>query len=143
MRFLVIVPADKDSEAGVVPDQKIFAEMTKFNEELAQAGVMLGGEGLQPTSKGVRIQFEGGRQTVLNGPFNEPGRKIAGYWVIQAKDKDEAIKWMKKAPFDKGVEIEIRQIAEAEEFGDALTPELRQREEHIARRARENARQPA
>jgi hypothetical protein len=131
MRFLVMVPASKESEAGVLPDEKIIGEMQKFNEEMVKAGVMLAGEGLQPTSKGARIKFSGGKTTVIDGPFTESKELIAGFWLIQARSKDEAIAWMKKAPFGGGVEIEIRQIFEAEDFGAQLTPELREKEERL------------
>src|SRR5512141_968454 len=122
MRFMVLVPASKESEAGILPDEKILSEMGKFNEEMVKAGVMLAGEGLHPTSKGVRIRFSGGKATVIDGPFTESKELVAGFWVIQAKSKDEAIAWMKRAPFGGGVEIEIRQIFEAEDFGAQLTP---------------------
>lgn len=131
MRFLVMVPASKESEAGVLPDKKIIADMQKFNEEMVKAGVMLSGEGLHPTSKGARIRFSGGKTTVIDGPFTESKELIAGFWLIQAKSKDEAIAWMKRAPFGGGVEIEIRQIFEAEDFGAQLTPDLREKEERL------------
>jgi hypothetical protein len=129
MRFMVIVPANKDSEAGVLPDQKILADMGKFNDELAKAGVLLAAEGLHPSSKGARIQFSGGKTTVTDGPFTESKELIAGFWLIQAKSKEEAIAWMKRAPFGGGVVIEIRQVFEAEDFGAEFTPELRKQEE--------------
>ncbi len=131
MRFLVMVPASKESEAGVLPDKTIIADMQKFNEEMVKAGVMLSGEGLHPTSKGARIRFSGGKTTVIDGPFTESKELVAGFWLIQAKSKDEAIAWMKRAPFGGGVEIEIRQIFEAEDFGAQLTPELREKEERL------------
>lgn len=130
MRFMVLVKANKDSEAGVLPDQKMLSEMTKFNEELAKAGVMLAGEGLHPTSKGVRVRFSGDKRTVIDGPFAETKELVAGFWVWQVKSKDEAIEWLKRAPFDQ-TEVEIRQIFEAEDFGAELTPELREREERL------------
>ncbi|HEV8353658.1 MAG TPA: YciI family protein [bacterium] len=129
MRFMVLVPASKESEAGVLPDEKILAEMGKFNEEMVKAGVMLAGEGLHPTSKGARIKFLGGKATVIDGPFTESKELIAGFWLIQVKSKDEAIAWMKRAPFGDGVVLELRQVFEAEDFGPALTPELREQEE--------------
>ena len=130
MRFMVFVPANMDSEAGVMPSQEQLTQMTQFNEEMAKAGIMLAGEGLQPTSKGSRIRFEGGRATVTEGPFPQQGL-VAGYWLIQARDKDEAIAWMKRAPFGPGTEIEIRPLFEPEDFGPALTPELRARESRM------------
>jgi len=131
MRFMIMVPASKESEAGVLPDQEILTKMGKFNEEMVKAGVMLAGEGLQPTSKGARLRFSGGKTTVIDGPFAESKELIAGFWLIQVKSKDEAIAWMKRAPFGDGVVLEIRQIFEAEDFGPALTPELREQEERM------------
>src|SRR5205807_207957 len=110
MRFMIMVPASKESEAGVLPDRKILAEMGKFNEEMVKAGVMLAGEGLLATSKGARIRFSGGKTTVIDGPFTEAKELIAGFWLIEVKSKDEAIAWMKRAPFGGGVELEIRQV---------------------------------
>jgi hypothetical protein len=129
MRFMVLVPANADSEAGVLPDQEILTKMGKFNEEMVKAGVMLAGEGLQASSKGARITFSGGKTTVTDGPFTESKELIAGYWLIQVKNKDEAIAWMKRAPFGGGTVIEIRQVFEAEDFGPEFTPELRAQEE--------------
>jgi hypothetical protein len=129
MRFMVIVPANADSEAGVLPDQAILTKMGKFNEEMVKAGVMLAGEGLQASSKGARIRFSGGKTTVTDGPFTESKELIAGFWLIQVRDKEEAIAWMKRAPFDGGTVIEIRQVFEADDFGPRLTPELRAQEE--------------
>jgi hypothetical protein len=131
MRFMVIVKADKNSEAGVMPDRKILTEMGKYNEELVKAGVMLAGEGLHPTSKGARVKFEDGKRTVTDGPFTESKELIAGFWLWRVKSKQEAIEWLKRAPFGGGTEIEIRQVFEAEDFGDALTPELREQEERL------------
>ena len=137
MRFMVIVKASKDSEAGVMPSTELLTAMGKFNEELVKAGVMEAGEGLHPTSNGVRIKYQGGQGSVSRGPFNLTGDLIAGFWLIQTKSLDEAIGWMKRAPFDKGDEIEIRQVFSAEDFGEALTPELREQEERLrARTAR-------
>jgi len=130
-RFMVIVPANKESEAGVLPDEKILTAMGKFNEEMIKAGVMLAGEGLQPTSKGARIKFVDGRTVVTDGPFTESKELIAGFWIIQVKSKAEAIAWMSRAPFGGGTEIEIRQVFETEDFGDALSPELRASEERM------------
>ena len=134
MRFMVIVKANKDSEAGVLPDKKILTAMGKFNEELAKAGVMLEGEGLQPSSKGARVKFSGGKPTVIDGPFTETKELIAGFWLWQVKSMDEAIEWLKRAPFE-GTEVEIRQVFEAEDFGGEFTPELREQEERIRAQA--------
>src|SRR5262245_1710218 len=134
MRFMVIVPASKESEAGVLPDTKILTEMGKFNEELVKAGVMLAGEGLHPSSKGVRVKFAGGKRTVIDGPFAETKELIAGFWLWQVKSREEAIEWLKRAPFE-DTEVEIRQVFEAEDFGPALTPELREQEERIRAQA--------
>ncbi len=131
MRFMIIVKASKDSEAGVLPDQKILTDMGKYNEELAKAGVMLEGEGLQPSSKGKRVRFSGSQRTVIDGPFAETKELIAGFWLFQTKSLEEAIEWVKRAPFDGGTEIEIRQVFEAEDFGPEFTPELRRQEEAI------------
>ena len=131
MRFMVIVPANKDSEAGVLPDHDILEKMTRFNEEMVKAGVMLAGEGLQASSKGARIRFDNGKTTVTDGPFTESKELIAGFWLIQVKSKDDAIAWMKRAPFGGGTQIEIRQVFETEDFGQALTPELREAEERV------------
>jgi hypothetical protein len=131
MRFMVLVKANKDSEAGVLPDQKMLTEMGKFNEELAKAGVMLAGEGLQPSSKGARVRFQGKKRTVVDGPFTESKELIAGFWLWQVKSKDEAIEWLKRAPFGEGEEVEIRQVFENEDFGAAFTPELREAEDRI------------
>ncbi len=128
MRFMIMVPANKESEAGVLPDQKILADMGKFNEEMVKAGVMLAAEGLQPTSKGARLKFSGGKTTVTDGPFTESKELIAGFWLIQAKSLDEAIAWMKRAPFGGGVELEIRQVYEMDDLGPEFTPELREQE---------------
>lgn len=130
MRFMVIVKANKDSEACVMPTEKMLTEMGKFNEELAKAGVMLAGEGLQPTSKGARVKFSGGKQTVIDGPFAETKELVAGFWLWQVKSLEEAIEWLKRAPFDE-TEVEIRQVFEAADFGDEFTPELREQEERV------------
>ena len=138
MRVMVLVKADKDSEAGVMPDEKLLTDMTKFNEELAKAGVMLAGEGLRPSSQGARVRFAGGKKTVIDGPFAEAKELVAGFWLWQVKSMDEAIEWLKRAPFE-DTEVEIRQVAEAADFGEAFTPELREREERLAAQAAENA----
>jgi hypothetical protein len=131
MRFMVIVKASKDSEAGALPDRKILADMGKFNEELVKAGVMLAGEGLQASSKGARVRFQGpGKRTVIDGPFAETKELVAGFWLWQCKSKEEAIEWLKRAPFQEG-EVEIRQVFETEDFGDNMTPEMREREERL------------
>jgi len=131
MRFMVIVKANKDSEAGVLPDKKEFTEMGKFNEELAKAGVMLAAEGLHPSSKGVRVRFDGTKRTVIDGPFAETKELIAGFWLWQVKSKAEAIEWLKRAPFGGGTEVEIRQVFETDDFGAEFTPELRKQEERL------------
>lgn len=131
MRVMVIVKANKDSEAGVLPDKKILTEMGKFNEELVKAGVMLAGEGLHASSKGKRIKFSGTQRTVIDGPFAETRELIAGFWLWQVKSMDDAVEWLKRAPFDGDTEIEIRQVFEAEDFGAEFTPELREQEERL------------
>jgi hypothetical protein len=137
MRFMVLVKANKDSEAGVLPDVKILAEMGEFNEELVKAGVMLAGEGLQASSKGARVKFDGAKRTVIDGPFAETKELIAGFWLWQVKSKEEAIEWLKRAPFKEG-EVEIRRVFEAEDFGDEFTPELREQEERLRAQAAAN-----
>lgn len=131
MRVMVIVKADKNSEAGILPTRELLAEMGKYNEELTKAGVMLAGEGLHPTSKGARVKFEGKRRTVIDGPFAESKELIAGFWLWKVKSMEEAIDWLKRAPFDGGTEIEIRRIFEAEDFGAEFTPELREKEQRL------------
>ena len=130
MRVMVIVKANKDSEAGVMPSEKMLTDMGKFNEELVKAGVMLAGEGLQASSKGARVKFSGGKTTVIDGPFAETKELVAGFWLWRVKSMEEAIDWLKRAPFDEG-EVEIRQVFEAEDFGDEFTPELREQEERL------------
>jgi hypothetical protein len=139
MRFLVLVKANAESEAGVMPDKAILTEMGKFNEELVKAGIMLAGEGLQPSSKGVRVKFDGKKRTVIDGPFAETKELVAGFWMWQVKTKEEAIEWLKRAPFDGGTEVELRQIFEAEDFGEEFTPELREQEERLRQQAAANA----
>lgn len=133
MRFMIIVKATKDSEAGVMPSEPLLTEMGKFNEELVNAGVMLAGEGLQPSSKGARVRFSGSTRTVTDGPFAETKELIAGFWLWQVKSKTEAIEWVKRCPnpMPGESEIEIRQVFEAEDFGAELTPELREQEERL------------
>jgi hypothetical protein len=131
VRFMVLVKASEESEAGVLPDEKILAEMGRFNEELVKAGVMLAAEGLHPSSKGARVRFEGGKRTVIDGPFAETKELVAGFWLWQVKSKEEAVEWLKRAPFDGGMEIELRHIFEMEEFGANFTPELREQEDRL------------
>src|SRR6202043_2452876 len=131
MRFMVIVKADGNSEAGIMPSTELLTAMGKFNEEMVKAGVMLAGEGLHPSSKGVRIKYSGTERAVTDGPFAGTSDLVSGFWLIQAKSRDKAIEWMKRAPFDGGAEIEIRQVFDAEDFGEALTPELRERETRL------------
>jgi hypothetical protein len=136
---MILVKADKNSEAGVMPNEKLLTEMGKYNEELVKAGVMLAGEGLHPSSKGVRVKFSGDKRTVTNGPFPETKELVAGFWVWQVKSKEEAIEWIKRAPFGEGAELEIRQVFEAADFGEALTPEMRKAEERMTAQMAENA----
>jgi hypothetical protein len=131
MRVMVIVKANKDSEAGVLPSRELLAEMGKFNEQLAKAGIMLAGEGLQASSKGKRVKFSGTKRTVIDGPFTESKELIAGFWLWQVRSMEEAVEWLKRAPFDGGEEVEIRQVFEAQDFGGELTPELREQDERI------------
>ena len=138
MRVLVVVKASKESEAGQMPSEAILREMTKFNEELVKAGVMQAGEGLHPTSKAKRVRFSGAQRTVIDGPFAETKELIAGYWLWKVKDMNDAVAWLKKAPFDGGTEVEIRPIFEAEDFGKELTPELRQQEERLRELSKAN-----
>lgn len=131
MRVMVLVPGDKDSEAGKMPSQELISKMMKFNEELVKAGVMLAGDGLTPTSKAKRVKFSGSQRTVIDGPFAESKELIAGYWIWQVKSVEEAVEWLKRAPFDGGVEVTIRPIFAPEDFGKELTPELRAKEERL------------
>jgi hypothetical protein len=133
MRFMILVKADKNSEAGIMPSTELLAAMGKYNEELVKAGVMLAGEGLQPSSKGARVKFSGTKRTVVDGPFSEAKELIAGFWLIQVKSKEEAIEWVKRCPnpTEGESEIEIRQVFEAEDFGAEFTPELREQEERL------------
>jgi hypothetical protein len=135
MRFMVIVKASKDSEAGVMPSTELLTAMGKFNGEMAQAGVIEAGEGLHPTVRGARVKYSGGQNVVSRGPFGLSGDLVAGFWLIKTKSLDEAIDWMKRAPFDGGAEIEIRQVLSPEDFGEALTPELRENEERLRAQA--------
>jgi hypothetical protein len=138
MRFMILVKADKNSEAGVMPTEEILTAMGKFNEELVKAGVMLAGEGLHPSSKGARVKFSGGKPTVIDGPFAETKELVAGFWIWQVRSKDEAIEWLKRSPFQEA-EIEVRQIFEAADFGAEFTPELREQEERLRAQIAENA----
>jgi hypothetical protein len=126
MRFMVLVPASPESEAGEMPSTEAVEAMTRYNEELVKAGVMLAADGLHPSSKGARVRFDGRERTVVDGPFTEAKELVAGYWIWQCASRDEAIEWLKRAPFDDGAEIELRQVFEAEDFGEELTPELRE-----------------
>ena len=137
MRFMIIVKASKDSEAGVMPSEKLLSEMGKFNEELANAGVLLAADGLHPTSKGARVKFSGNKRTVVDGPFTETKDLIAGFWLWKVKSKEEAIEWVKRCPnpHNEDSEIEIRQVFEAEDFGEEFTPELRAQEERVRTQA--------
>ena len=142
MRVMVLIKADKDSEAGVLPDEKLLTAMGKYNKELAKAGVLLAGEGLHPSSKGARVRFSGDKRTVIDGPFAETKELIAGFWLWQVRSKEEAIEWVKRCPNPmpgEEPEIEIRQVFEAEDFGEAFTPELREQEERLRAQAAETA----
>jgi hypothetical protein len=135
MRFMVLVPGSPESEAGQMPSTELLEAMTKYNEELVKAGVMLAGDGLQPTSKGAKVRFTGSERTVIDGPFTEAKEIVAGYWIWECASREEALEWLKRAPFDGGVEIELRPIFEADDFGDELTPELREANERLRERA--------
>ena len=141
MKFMILLKADKNTEAGALPDEKLLAEMGKYNEELAKAGVLVAAEGLQPSSKGARVKLSGEKRTVVNGPFPETTELIAGFWMFKVKSKEEAIEWVKRCPnpFQGEAEIEIRQVHEAADFGDALTPELKEAEERMATQMAANA----
>ena len=141
MKFMILLKADKNTEAGVLPDEKLLAEMGKYNEELVKAGVLLAGEGLQPSSKGARVKFSGTNRTVTDGPVAETKELIAGFWMFNAKSKEEAIEWVKRCPnpLEGEAEIEIRQVFEASDFGEAFTPELREAEERMAAQMTANA----
>ena len=141
MRFMLMVKATEETEAGVMPSQELLTEMGKYNEELVKAGVLLAGEGLHPSSKGARVKFSGKKRTVIDGPFTEAKELIAGFWLIQVKSKEEAIEWVKRCPNPTGAEgeIEIRQVFEAEDFGPEFTPELREQEKRVFEQAARNA----
>ncbi|MBA2673151.1 YciI family protein [Ramlibacter sp.] len=138
MRVMVLVKADNDSEAGVMPSRELLTEMGNYNEELVKAGVMLAGEGLHPSSRGARVRFSGSGRTVIDGPFTETKELIAGYWLWQVRSMDEAVEWLKRAPFDGGTEIELRPVFEADDFGDELTPELREQEDRLRAQTEQN-----
>jgi hypothetical protein len=135
MRFMVLVPGSPESEAGVMPSTDLLEEMTRYNEQLVGAGVLLAGDGLHPTSSGARVRFEGDERTVIDGPFTEAKELVAGYWIWECASRDEAVEWLKRAPFGGGVEVELRQIFEAEDFGEQLTPELREANERLRQQA--------
>ncbi len=137
MRVMVIVKANKDSEAGVLPSEQILREMTEYNEELGKAGILLAGDGLHPTSKAKRIRFSGKERTIIDGPFTETKELIAGYWLWQVKSMDEAVEWLRRSPFQEG-DVDIRPIFEAADFGEAFSPELREREEKVFQEAQKN-----
>ena len=140
MRVMVIVKANKDSETGVMPDKEVLTAMGNYNDELVKAGVMLAGEGLHPTSRGKRVRFDGSQRTVIDGPFAESKELIAGFWLWQVKSIEEAVEWLKRAPFDGGEEVEIRPVFEADDFGEEFTPELREQEERQRAAIEERAR---
>lgn len=139
MRYMVIVKGNDEAEAGVLPSEEILAAMGAYNEELVKAGVLLAAEGLHPSSRGARVRFEGDKRTVIDGPFAETKELIAGFWLWQVASKDEAIEWLKRAPFGGGVEIEIREVFEADDFGENLTPELREREQRMREQVEANS----
>ncbi len=131
MKVIVLVKASKESEAGILPTKELFAEMGKYNEELVKAGIMLAGEGLRPSSKGARVKFSGAKRTVIDGPFAETKELVAGFWLWQVRSMEEAVEWLKRAPFDGGNEVEIRQIYEAEDFGAEITPQVEEQEQRL------------
>ncbi|MPZ15240.1 MAG: YciI family protein [Chloroflexi bacterium] len=143
MRVMVLIKADKDSEAGVLPSEQLLTEMGTYNEELVKAGLMLAGEGLHPSSKGVRVRFSGENRTVIDGPFTETKELIAGYWLWQVKSIDEAIEWLKRCPNPTGVEsdVEIRPVYESEDFGEAFTPDLREQEDRLRQQIQQSSEQ--
>ncbi|SOD71409.1 hypothetical protein SAMN05892883_0935 [Jatrophihabitans sp. GAS493] len=139
MRFMVLVKGNAESEAGVMPTEELLTEMGKYNEELVNAGVMLAGEGLHPSSKGFRVEFPAGKPSITDGPFAEAKELVAGYWIWEVKSRDEVIEWIKRAPFGEGAELEVRQVFTADDFGPALTPELREQEEQLRQRSAANS----
>lgn len=142
MKVMVIVKADADSEAGVMPSQQLLAEMGNYNAALSKAGVLLAGEGLHPSRRGTRVRFEGKQRTVIDGPFADAGELIAGFWLWQVRTLDEAVEWLKRAPFDGGAEIEIRPVFEADDFGEAFTAEMREQEQRVFAEAAERTARP-
>ena len=138
MRFMVIVKGNPESESGQMPSTQELTEMFKYNEELVKAGVMLAGEGLMPSSKGARVKFSGSKRTITDGPFTEAKELVAGFWILQVKSKAEALEWAKRIPFREG-EVEVRQVHESEDFGDAFTPELKEKEHALRKKAAANA----
>ena len=142
MRVMVIVKADKNSEAGVLPSKELLSKMGKYNEELVKAGIMLAGEGLHASSKGVRVKFSEGKRTVIDGPFTETKELIAGFWLWQVRSMEEAIEWLKRAPFDGGTEIEVRRVFEAEDFGAEATPEIKERDQLLREELQRKAAKP-
>ncbi|MBP3983592.1 YciI family protein [Pseudoxanthomonas helianthi] len=139
MKVMVLVKADADSEAGVMPSQQLLAEMGNYNEALSKAGILLAGEGLHPSNRGARVRFDGKQRTVVDGPFAETKELVAGFWLWQVRSLDEAVEWLKRAPFDGGAEVEIRPVFEAEDFGEAFTPELREQEQRVFAEAAERS----
>lgn len=139
MRVMVMVPANEESEAGVMPSTELLTAMGNFNEELVKAGIMLAGEGLAATSQGKRVKFDGKKRTVIDGPFTESKELIAGFWLWQVRSMEEAVEWIKRAPFDGGTVIEIRRIFEQDDFGQEFTPELREQEQRVYAQAKKNA----
>jgi hypothetical protein len=135
MRFMVLVPGSPESEAGEMPSTEVLEAMTRYNEELVKAGVMLAGEGLRPTSKGARVRFDGRERTVIDGPFTEAKELVAGFWIWECASREEAIEWLKRAPFDGGTEIELRPIFEADDFAEQMTPELRDANDRLREQA--------
>ena len=135
MRFMIFVPGNSESEAGQMPSTELLQEMANYNQELVKAGVMLAGDGLQPTSKGAKVRFNGSERTVIDGPFTETKEIVAGYWIWECASREEALEWLKRAPFGGGVEIELRPIFESDDFGDQLTPELREANERMREQA--------
>lgn len=142
MKVMVIVKADADSEAGVMPSQQLLAEMGNYNEALSKAGVLLAGEGLHPSRRGTRVRFDGKQRTVIDGPFADAGELVAGFWLWQVRTLDEAVEWLKRAPFDGGAEIEIRPVFEADDFGEAFTAEMREQEQRVFAEAAERTARP-
>jgi hypothetical protein len=138
MRFMILVPGSPESEAGQMPSTELLAEMTKYNEELAKAGVMLAADGLRPTSEGAKVRFDGSERTVIDGPFTEAKEIVAGYWIWECASREQALEWLKRAPFGGGVEIELRPVFESDDFGDQLTPELREANQRLREQAAAN-----